>query len=153
MVARGYIDFAGFVFFFWLINRKFSILRRMLINEIVDDLCVVCWGFEFGAVDLSLTSSLDWMMGFLQRDCASLLLAGNGHLLVVRLGVHQFGEDFARMSGRIVVVGVLAGFPLRTLLATIAAVHVFVMVEVVVLVFVGVLGGHIVVVGNLTLLC
>lgn len=47
------------------------------------------------------------------------------------------------MPGGIIVVGVLAGFLLRPLFATIAAVHVFVMVEVVVLVFIGVLGGHI----------
>lgn len=50
----------------------------------------------------SVNSSVDSIDDFLCCCCEGnsrvgllLLLAGNGHLFVVRFGVHQLGEDFA----------------------------------------------------------
>lgn len=82
---------------------------------------------------------------FVSVAIAALLLADDAarlDALVVGLRVHQFGENLARVAGRIGVVGVLAGLLLRALLAAVPAKDVLVMVEVVVLVLVGVLGGH-----------
>lgn len=84
--------------------------------------------------------------GFVQSSplagCRLLLGIGGIAALVIGLGVHQLGENLARMAGRIRMVGVLAGLLLCALLAAIAAVDVLVVVQVVVLVFVGVLGRH-----------
>ena len=52
------------------------------------------------------------------------------------LAIHEFCEKFARVSGRIMVVGVSTGFFLRTALATVPTEHVSIEVEVPMLVFV-----------------
>jgi len=62
---------------------------------------------------------------------------------LVLFAVHEFGDDFPLVAGRIVSVGVLFCFALRPLLPGASAVHGLVLVKVVMLVLVKVALGHV----------
>lgn len=62
--------------------------------------------------------------------------------LLISLCVHQFGGDFPRMAGRVVMVGVLADFFLCPLFPAVAGMDVLVEFVVVMLVLVEMRFGH-----------
>jgi len=62
--------------------------------------------------------------------------------LAAMLRILEFGRDLASVSGWIEMVGVEGSFLLVALLATAAAEHVLVMVEGVLIIFIGVFGGR-----------
>lgn len=67
---------------------------------------------------------------FLSDGCGLVLRRRwSGFLLLVILSVLELRQDLARVSRRVVVIGVLGCLSLCTLLARVARVHVLVMIE------------------------
>lgn len=71
-----------------------------------------------------------------------MLKLGCFTFLLISLRIHQFGGDFPRMAGRVVMVGVLAHFLLCPLFSAVAGVDMLVEFVVVMLVLVEVCFGH-----------